>query len=213
VDQGESYASRNGKLRARTSDPRGIIIHTTGIGPWTRRDPLPYDAARRLYEQSMKYSPHYLVCGETGRSVQLNGLHLRALHVGSRGSWRYRLDGWAGRKGLDWWFRRFPGLSSPRGLFGGALWTRGTANAISVGIEVSPPLDSPRAAWKGPCWDALRGLVSHLTSLLDIPRDRYHVLTHSDAHPLRRITRNGAPWDPSPTQWRIDEAADQLRFI
>lgn len=212
MDQGQSFASRRGHLSKR-GQPRGIIIHTSGSGVWTRRCPLPFDRARVLYEGSMKYSPHYLVCGETGRTVQINDLSLRALHVGSKGSWKYRVSWWQGRKRLHWWNRRFPQLTSPRGLFGGALWQSGSANELGVGIEVSPPLSGPRDKWTDACWEALKDLVGYLTVLLGIPKDRYHVITHSDAHPLSRITKSGAPWDPSPRQWRTNDAAERLGFV
>jgi hypothetical protein len=214
VDQIGSWASRSGVLRQRKASPRGIILHTTGAGPWVRykRDEcaLPYDAACRLYRGSMKYSPHFLVCGETGQVAAVNDLSLRALHVGSAGSWRYRLDDWAGRKELDWWFRRFPGLSSPRDLMDGALWRKGSANELTVGIEISPPCAGPRIPWTDACWDALRDLVGHLTMLMGIPRDSRHVITHSDAHPLKRITKSGRPWDPGSAQWNPIDAALQL---
>lgn len=214
MDSIESYASRRGVLRSRSRDAQGLIIHTTGAGPWKRyyerRCAVPSEAACRLYERSMKYSPHYLVCGETGHTTRINSLGLRAMHVGSSGAWQYRRKGWAVGKDLEWWFRRFPYLASPRKLFGGALWTQGSANDVSVGIEVSPPCAGPRHAWTDAAWESLDELVSYLTQLLRIPRDTEHVITHSDAHPLKRVTKGGAPWDPGPGQWRTSDAANRL---
>lgn len=211
----EGLAYRQKRLPPRKKPVRGVIVHTTGAGPWVRwfknrtRFRSPYDAARHIYHSISPYCGHYLVCGETGNITQLVPTNVVAWHVGSKRSWRYRLPGWAKNKGFGWWFTRFA-RKGPRGLMDGSLWGEGSANAISVGIEVAPPKAGPRAEWSDECWQSISLLVDRLTSVYQFPRDRFHVVTHSDAHPLARSRKDGSPWDPSPRQWRIGLAIEKL---
>ena len=153
----QSLALRQGRLRERNKPIQGIVIHTTGAGPWSRwfkRRKVyssPFHAALHIYKFISPYSGHFLVCGETGRVAQLVPPTRIAWHVGSKGSWKYRLTGWARNKGFGWFPARF-GFMSPRELLGGALWRKGSANAITIGIEVSPPKSGPRDAWSDACW-------------------------------------------------------------
>lgn len=216
VERGSSKAERLGKLRKRKHGVRGIIVHTTGSGPWVRwnedreRYGSPFDAAREVYEERSILGPHFLICGETGRILQLCELEDVAQHVGSKGSWRYRFPKWEQKRNFDWWYKRFLSCGSPRDLFSGDLWRRGSANELSIGIELAPPLKGPRAPWSLSAWYALNDLCAVLCSDLGTPRDRYHIITHSDAHPLKRSTSRGRPWDPGRSQWTITEASHYL---
>jgi hypothetical protein len=216
IEERKALAVRSGLLRPRSVEPRGLVIHTTGSGPWRRYDTKPerfgspYEAAGYIYERISKYSGHYLVSGDSGAVSRLVHPDLVAWHVGSKGSWRYRLPGWDKNPGLGWWRSRHPGLKSPRGLLDGTLWSPKSANVLTIGIEVSPPREHPRAPWSTETWKALNRLCKHLGNRYGIPIDSQHVLTHSDVHPLARITKAGAPWDPAPRQWTIDNARIQL---
>lgn len=219
IEEAIAKAAREHKLRLRKGAPRGIVIHTTGSGPWTRwtKHPetfaSPFDAARYTYERISDFSGHYLVDGDDGRVCKLVDPSMVAWHVGSRGSWRYKLPGWAKDKGFGWFTTRFPGCNSPRDLLGGALWREGSANELTIGIEVAPPKEGPRAAWSPQAWRSLRLMVKKLGLDYGIPLDRFHVITHSDAHPLSRTTKAGAPWDPSPRQWLVAEASRNLGLL
>jgi hypothetical protein len=218
VEQRVALGMRNGKIRRRPSDPVGIIVHTTGAGPWDRhhknpgRFKLPFDAALHIYEQVSPYCGHLVVCGETGAVAQLVPFDYQAQHVGKDGSLKYRKTNWGEGKGFGWWFVRHHGCESPRDLLGGALWRAGSANALTVGIEVSPPLAGAREPWSPSCWESLERLVTIITAKYQIPRTTQHVITHSDAHPLARTTETGAPWDVGPHQWQIHEAEDRLKL-
>jgi len=219
IEQGKALAVRQGLLRARKHDPRGIVIHTTGAGPWVRwnKNPnkfgSPYDAAVYIYERISKYSGHYVVCGDTGFVTKLVDTEVVAWHVGSKGSWVYKLPGWAKGKGFGWYDARFGPGASPRDLLDGALWRQGSANELTIGIEVAPSKDGARAPWSPSAWRALRSLTSHLGKKHGIPLDRYHIITHSDAHPRARTRKSGAPWDPSPAQWMIGNASNELNLL
>lgn len=212
VEQRVALAEKQGRLPKRTKDALGLIVHTTGAGPFTRyekdpeRFPSPFDAALHVYENVMPYCGHFLICGETGRIAQLVPLNKVAWHVGSKGAWKYRNPAWSKNKGFGWWHTRFPDVKGPRGLLDGALWRRGSANALTYGVEIAPSLVGARAPWTDACWTTLHRLICHL----DVKPDRYHVFTHSDAHPLRRSNKSGTPWDPGPSQWMIGRAKISL---
>jgi hypothetical protein len=218
IDSGEALATRLKVLRPRKVQPRGIVIHTTGAGPWNRWQEHPdtfgnpYAAARYVYERISKEAPHYLVDGEWGIVCKLVDPMTVAWHVGSAGAWKYKLPGWAKPypSGLSWFRERFPGCRSPRDLLGGSLWRDGSANELTIGIEVAPPRAGAREAWTPAAWSALRMMVRHLGDKYGIPLDPYHVITHSDAHPLARVTKAGLPWDPGPSQWKFGEAVERL---
>ena len=220
VEGGTALAVRQGRLRPRTAPPRGIIIHTTGAGPWSRynanktRFEAPYDAAKYIYERISPYSGHYLVSGDNGSAARLVDTNVRAWHVGAKGRWRYKFrgTGWSKDKGFGWWFTRFPGCNGPRDLLDGLLWSPRSANDLTIGIEVAPPSSGPRDEWSDATWRTLRLLVGNLARRYGIPLDRYHVFTHSDAHPLARTTKSGSPWDPGPRQWTIGRAVQELKL-
>ena len=214
VEQRFALAEKQGRLRRRKKVALGLVIHTTGYGP-TRRHlanpekfPSPFEAALHIYENISPYCGHFLICGETGRIAQMMPLTHVAWHVGSSGAWQYRLSGWSRNKGFGWWHTRFPDCDSPRDLLGGALWRRGSANELTYGVEISPPLADARAPWTDACWDS----IDRLVAFLEVPRDRHYVFTHSDAHPLKRTTKKGSPWDPAPKQWMITDSGIRLRL-
>jgi N-acetyl-anhydromuramyl-L-alanine amidase AmpD len=218
VEHGRSLAAKQGKLKRRKYAYEGVVVHTTGAGPWVRwrkqqaAFASPFEAALHVYSKVSIYSPHFVVCGTSGEVTQLDPVDQHCFHVGSRATRAYRKNVWTSGKDLEWWFNRFPYISSPAGLLDGNLWTKASANALTVGIEVAPPSSGPRDAWSEECWDSLYGLTAWLCHRNDIPRDRYHVFTHSDAHPLERTTESGAPWDPSPSQWTIGLASEKLKL-
>jgi len=218
IEPGQALAVRQGLLRRRRTDPRGIVVHTTGAGPWVRwhknQDKFnsPYEAAVYVYERISKYSGHYVIDGDSGLITTLVDPMTVAWHTGSRGAWRYKLPGWAKAKGFGWFEARFGPGASPRDLLDGALWRQGSANELTVGIEVAPTKEGARAPWSPSAWKALAGLTRHLGKEYGIPLDRYHVITHSDAHPLARTRKSGAPWDPSPSQWMIGGASLALNL-
>jgi hypothetical protein len=218
IQKSTSRALREGRLSNRKGPPRGIVIHTTGSGPFTRfnKNPdkfeSPFAAAQYIYERISKYSGHYLISGDDGSTVNLVDPMTVAWHVGKAGSWRYKYPSWSKGKCLGWWTTRFPGCTSPRDLLDGHLWREGSANDLCIGIEVSPPSSGPRDAWRPQTWDSLRCLSENLCNRFGIAKDRYHILTHSDVHPLARITKAGSPWDPSPGQWLISKASEELNL-
>lgn len=194
VDFNPSLAFKRGILPERTHSPIVTILHTTGAGPWSvwkaGKAASPFDRAVWLYTQAMKFSPHFVLCGETGRVVQVNPLDTVAWHVGGKDVGAYAKRGWW-RGGCEWWVERFPKTLSPLHLCDGKLWKRG-ANYASYGIEISPPLAGPRA----PITDAALASLAGLLASLSMP----YTLTHSESHPRSR-TRAGAPWDLGPEQW------------
>jgi hypothetical protein len=155
VEQHQALAVSQGRLRERKGDYKGVVVHTTGAGPYKRhtadpeRFPMPYDAALHIYRHISPYCGHFLVCGESGQICQLVPLDMVAWHVGSKGAWRYKLPAWDKGKGLGWWHTRHPGKKSPRGLLGGSLWRKGSCNALTVGVEVAPPLAEPPGSHPG----------------------------------------------------------------
>ena len=216
IVQERSLATAQRKIGLRKGGCLGVVVHTTGAGPWTRakaHGTSPYKEAIRTYSKRSVYSPHFVICGERGLITQMDSVAKQCWHVGPKGSWRYSLPGWAAGKGFDWWRLRFPDLKSPRGLLNGSLWRDGSANALTIGIEIAPPLEGPRAAWKPACWESLDRMVHWLGQVHSFPVDRYHVFTHSDAHPLARSTKKGSPWDPGPFQWSVKAASDALGFL
>jgi len=199
-----NHGHRLGLYRPRVHDICGVVIHTTGAGPFVRwkkqqRFDSPYDAALYMYARSGRFAAHYLVDGETGSISQGTPEGFVSWHVGSKGSWMYRAPGWD-RK-CQWWRSRWPDIESPRYLLDGALWRTGSANELTVGIEVAPPKSGPRNAWTGECWESLGWLVRKICGDYGIPVESQNVITHSDAHPRSRTTKSDNPWDPGPIQW------------
>lgn len=214
-DAARGYADRRYKRRQR--DPVGIIIHTTGAAPWRRWDQArerwssPHDAAKFIYQNITNAAPHFVVCGETGKVTQMCPLEYAAWHTGGAGSWRYRRRAF---QGLPlWWRERWPELKGPGDLLDGQLWSAGSANKLTVGIEVSPPFDHPRGPWTSAGWTSLTWLVQYLAGDLGIIIDPFHVFTHSDAHPRNRTTDGGRPWDPGANQWSGRGAVGQMAMI
>lgn len=184
----------------RHGPPIAIVVHTTGAGPrrrWLanrRRFPGPFDAALFIYRQIMRAGAHYVV-GQGGEVVQTAPDDVAAWHVGSKGGRKYRRAPVVG-----WWLDKWaPEVQTPQDLAGGLLWRGWSVNQNTIGIEVVPPLNLT-GEWSDECMAALDAMIVFLCSEYRIPRDRFHVVTHSDAHPHDR-TRKGKPWDPSPKAW------------
>jgi len=199
----------------RDNDPIGLIIHTTGSGPWSRqrrypRFDTPGEAAVYMYERGTHAGPHYVVCGERGTIWQGTPDDHIAWHVGGDRSWVYKAPGWD-RK-CKWWKKRWPEYSSPRDLLGGSLWREGSANKLTLGIDVAPPLIGPRAPWTDACWKSLSWLTNKLCLEYGIIHDSEHIFTHSDAHPRKRTTDSGKPWDPAKMQWEGRQSVYRLTY-
>lgn len=211
-----SLGVRLGVYRERQVIPQCVVIHTTGSGPahrvnpdldrtrrfaeWRSQHPgnrTPVAAAEWVYRYAMTPGPHVLI-GQDGSRVRLCPDRLVAWHVGSRGAERYRGTTW--RDECPWWVRRWSHLDSPRDLVGAQLWRAGSANALSLGIEVAPPAGSPTGPWSQAARDAVELSVREWCIAYSIPCTRHYILTHSDAHPLARTAR-GRPTDPGPEQW------------
>lgn len=187
--------------KRRHGAPVAIVVHTTGAGPRRRflgnrrKFPGVYDAALFIYRRIMRAGPHFVV-GQGGECVQVAPEDRAAWHVGSKGGRAYRKPPRA-----FWWLEKWaPALKSPADLAGGKLWRGWSVNQNTIGIEVVPPLKNLRGPWSDDCKAALDSLIVSLCADHGIPRDQFHVITHSDAHPHDR-TRRGAPWDPAPEAW------------
>lgn len=209
-----------------------IVVHTTGSGPLKRfkRDGLkrgwrsPFDAALHLYCELMAEGPHYVI-GEHGELAQVAREEQVAWHVGANGGASYARESWASK--YPWWAVRFPGLRSPRELASGRLWLpplggswgsrwlarAGSPNARTIGVEVVPPAAGGRLAWSAATWATLAELVRGVTARHAVPRDRMHIITHSDAHPIARTTSSGVPWDPPPSQWTWAQMCAEISRI
>lgn len=215
TEAARGYAEQLYKYR---DTPSGIIIHTTGSGPWRRwynaqqRYSSPHDAARFVYRRISKNSPHFVVCGETGNVAQLVPLEFAAWHTAGAGmGWRYSRRAFQNLP--EWWRERWPELRGPGDLLDGRLWRQGTANRLTIGIEVSPPFDHPRGSWTRKAWRSLTWLVQYLAGDVGFPVDPFHVFSHSDANPRTRTTANGRPWDPGYNQWPGRGAVMQMNDI
>lgn len=213
-DAARGYTER---LYKRRRDAAGVVVHTTGAGPWRRwhasqtQWSSPHDAAVFVYRSITKTSPHFVICGETGKVTQMVPLDYAAWHTGSNGSWRYKKRRFQNLP--EWWRQRWPELKGPGGLLDGRLWREASANKLTIGVEVSPPFDHPRGAWTGKAWGSLTWLVQYLAGDCGFAVDPFHVFTHSDAHPRNRTTDAGRPWDPGQNQWPGRGAVHQIDAI
>lgn len=191
------------------TDYTGMDLDQFNWAEWKSRrgdESHPFDTCLRIYGSLMDAGPHFVVCGETGRVAITCPPEKVAWHVGSRKSWKYKFKGW--KRNCGWWQERWPELEGPQDLLGGLLWRHGRCNDLTIGIEVSPPRRGAQAAWSEACWESLRTLVAEIASDSDhITLDEYHIITHSDAHPVSRTGRNpslrrtGRPTDPGQYQW------------
>lgn len=203
----------------------GVIIHTTGAGPWRRwktgartRDghafESPFEAAEFIFSRIVTTGPHFLVCGDTGDWIRMAPDTAVAWHTGSKGAWKYRLPGWRALRDVTAWTNRWPELKSPRDFLDGNAWRHGSANQLTIGIEVAPPKEGPRQPWSDATWETLARIAHRSADEYEFPVDRYHVLSHSDIHPHARISKTGRLWDPGARQWpgptevmrRLDDA-------
>lgn len=208
-----SLGVRKKKYDERPGRVVAIVVHTTGGGPLKRfkngaerkkfKYKTPFDAALRIYGELMFEGPHYLVGQSDGDLAQLAPEIQSAWHVGQGGGHLYALDEWP-TQGVRWWNDRWGTLESPRELANGRLWTHDSVNANTIGIEVVPNEARPLGAWTDAAWTNLVALVVDIAARHGVPIDRTHILTHSDAHPLKRSAQN-KPWDPRPAQWSWDE--------
>jgi hypothetical protein len=197
--------------------PRCIIIHTTGRGPadrltdygraiWRSNHPEltdTFQVAEWLYTKAMMDVAHVLV-GQNGERVRLVPDEYCGRHVGVAKSQAYASRTWANAGPMRWWKERWPMHVSPRALAGGNLWTVGSANQISLGLEVACPLQNPTGPWSDAAWHALCKTVAEWAEAHSIPIAQDYVFTHSDAHPVAR-TAKGKPYDPGPLQWSWQE--------
>lgn len=220
-----SIGTKAGVYAPRKRPPVAVIIHTTGSGPvdrvkhprfggwrkvWPQFATSPFEAAKWTYMYSMRSGPHYLIGQSEGEIVQLAREGVAAWHVGSaKGKW-YKLPKFAWcDKNSKWWQARFPELKSPADLAKGRLWEGWSCNNNSIGIEVSPPLDDPRAPWSDAAWKMLTELCTDIAVRHNIPLVKTHILSHSDSHPRTRSAK-GKPWDPGERQWTFEEFKRRL---
>ena len=199
-------------VRKKLYSPRktfsAVVVHTTGAGPIRRwkqeqssvhKKASPFETALRIYSQIMEPGPHYVV-GQDGQCVQVCPEAYAAWHVGANDSKAYFSEGWM-RHRYDWWSLRWPHLAAPVDLADGMLWNGHSCNANTVGIEVVPPTDNVRGQWSDACRKTLVSLINDICDRCGIPKEDEHILSHSDAHPIRRTTTDGDPWDPYASQW------------
>lgn len=208
---------RRGLLAERELPPVGAVIHTTGSGPLARfiregkrkGDATPFETAVRIYATIMNDSAAYVV-GQRGECVQVVPESHVARHVGSAGAAVYARPRarWM-TPAVAWWGERWPELASPHALAGGLLWRDGSCNRSTIGVEVVPPESGARGAWSPECWATLASLVLSICGRYEIPVDREHVVSHSDAHPISRSAK-GAPWDPPPAQFTWDRMREAI---
>lgn len=187
----------------------GYVLHTTGRGVLTRAKRWnvdPFEAAIRIYSTLMDDSGHFVIGQGVCQVAQVVPLSLAARHVGIRGTGaaipvysRY-----------DWWRQRWPEFTHPYELK--AIWgdvsgsSAPSANSWTVGIEIVPPEDLG-APLSEHCWASLASLLEALGRLHRVQRTRTTIVTHSDAAPQARTTREGHPYDPPISQWTWDEYA------
>lgn len=216
IRQLDALGLRQGKFRQRKKPIAGVVIHTTGYGPWRRwrhspgRFASPWEAALHIYTEILPYSGHFCVCGETGLVAELVPLDVAAHHVTSAGGYKYRWKNWSRLdKDSEWWRTRWTGLRSPRELMDSRAWSP-KPNEVTIGVEVAPPKAGPTYPWSDRTWITLSALCKKLSKLYDIPRDPQHFVGHSDIHPLSRSARN-APWDPGSRQF--DPIRDVTRLF
>jgi N-acetyl-anhydromuramyl-L-alanine amidase AmpD len=211
----------HGALRKRGLDEqqvRAIVVHTTGAGPVSRFQKLdqrtrhgwktPLDAAVFIYKTIMEFSGHYILDGDSGEIVQCVPEAIVAEHVGHSHYRAYKTGHWATHD-THWWHERWPGKASPLDLAGGKLWTGGTCNGHTIGIEVVPRAVAPRGVWTDTAWQSLIALIRDIGARHHILIDREHIVTHSDASPLSRSV-NDRPWDPGPDQWTPERFESHL---
>ena len=206
---------RKGDLSPRSADVVSVVVHTTGGGILSRfaregakkGDASPFETAVRVYTKIMGASGHYVV-GQRGECVQVVPESFAAWHVGGAKSAIYAHRMWA-TPGLEWWGKRWPGLTGPRALAGGNLWRGGSCNDGAIGIEVVPPIEGARHPWSPACWAALAALVRDIAARHHVPLQREYIPTHSDAHPIARSAK-GAPWDVCVEQWTWERMAAAL---
>lgn len=205
----------------------GAVVHTTGWGPVRRYLAAkrgytegqlrsfgaavgsPFDHALWLYAFAMEEGPHFLVCGASGRAVQLLPTDLVAWGVGSANAHRYDQAGWyRGAVNCKWWLGWADeyDITSPMDL---PVWAGGKCNPNVVNIEVVPPALSAAKVgepWSDRACQVVAEILGKVVNRYDIEVDERHILTHSQANPLAR-TAKGQPWDLGPKQ------AEQLRDI
>jgi hypothetical protein len=239
VAPGRGY-KRGKLLPRAESEYRGIVYHTTGRGVERRfkREAKRrgwqklLESALHIYGRLMDPSGHYVIDQE-GTIAQVVPENLCAWHVGGKLANLYwsRPGRWWRRKvhKFDWWRRRWPGLSTPRELAGGTAWdpylkppgllqrlrhprswARGSVNAGFVAFEVIPPEGNPSGEWSDACWRsvALLSLCVSRRRRFQLRRDT--AITHSDAHPLSRTTRNGIPWDTVERQFSYERLEAEI---
>jgi len=203
---------RRGKWRARPGEPVAIVVHSTGGGPhkrlrgdrferWRRRHlppgAGPLEAAVAIYASVMDAGPHYVV-GQCGGVIQVAPTSVSAWHVGASRMWRYKWWHVHHPRAHAWWAARHPELSSPLDM---PEWRTGSANDVTIGVEVVPPGDDVRERWSLCALDAIERLAR---------RHELPITTHADLHPIQR-TRRGVPWDPPPAPLaQLDELAKCL---
>lgn len=188
------------RFKKRTSPVRGVIVHHTGsglIGRWKREAKAkpslqPLDTAINLYRNILKVSPHWVI-DQNGEFFQVCDESYAAHHTGTAGHQVYR------RTVPAYWLNRWQpfGVNSPYGLMGGTLWSSGSANNETVGIEVVPNPQNPTGPWSEKCLETLRHMAFAIAERHGFPCDHLHVVGHYDAHPNSRshaVTQK--PWDP-----------------
>jgi len=192
ADKLPGLAFRQKKLPRMDEAPQRIIIHHTGSGVLDRAKQWgihPDAAAVRVYQQILEFSPHYVV-GEKGIYQIVPETH-KAWHAGlgsSRNSkLRYYASGKA-REDYAWWAARWPGTENPRDLL-----PEGRGANAQIGIElVAVPKGEE---FSDATYANLSTLLNNISYRLHIPRDKFHILGHSDVDPVARST-NAASWDP-----------------
>lgn len=188
--------------------PVATIIHTTGRGPLRRAGRSgfpsdPFEAGVKIYSKGYTrgFGPHFVVGQKRGDIAQTAAVEYSVPHTGGSFYRRYKTSWWDSSRKTRWWKERWPELSSPLEFASGTVWSGGSVNNNTVGIEVVPPAPSPREPWTEECWLNLVDLLQELRDRYQVPISEQTTLTHSDANPLSRSTRTGRPWDPSPQQW------------
>lgn len=190
---------------------RGVIIHTTGMGPVKRgeiKKADPFETAVWMYKTGIvgKAGPHYVV-GQDGRCAQICPEDRAAWHVGSSGTSVYKFRPWLQK--CAWWKQRWMEYATPLEM---PVWLGGSCNANTIGIEVVPNAAGPGAAWSDEAWTTLTKLLIDICLRRRIPVNRSTVMSHSDAHPFARSAK-GKPWDPPANVWNWDLQQERVNAI
>lgn len=209
VDYFPSLAVRKQSLKHRDdNDIKCIVFHTTGVGAWTKRvgttlrrvdntgigfvvpNASPFDTILDVYQNRYGFSGHYVV-GQASQEIARCVPHDQiAQHVSSARRLSYFRNGAfaASRMPPEWRRGWKPYEDSLMEL----AWSKGSVNAVSVGVEIVPDLRGIKVPLSTESLDNVRFLVRAL--LAELPSVKF-ITHHYAVHPRSRTTPIGVRYD------------------